>query len=94
MIFCIVPVMPTQTEISEILRAELERATRQHEEAKRKFWRVSADIRSEQSQPDGTRRVQNAAIEQNGAMKALAATLRRMNEFLMDGTVPEDLRDK
>jgi hypothetical protein len=85
--------MLSRSEVTEILRAELEEATRQHEEAKRNFWRISADVPSGLPHPDGTRRIQNAARVQTGSMTALAMTLRRFNAFLIDGTVPEDLKD-
>jgi hypothetical protein len=83
--------MLSRSEVTEILRQELERATRQHEEAKRNFWRVSVDIPSGLPHPDGARRIQNAARLQTGTMAALAMTIRRFNAFLIDGTVPEDL---
>jgi hypothetical protein len=84
--------MLSRSEITELLRVELEEATRRHEEAKRNFWRISADVPSGLPHPDGSRRIQNAARVQTGSMAALAATLRRFNAFLIDGTVPDDLR--
>jgi len=84
--------MTSGSEISEKLRAELEEATRLHEEAKRNFWRVSAELPGGLVDAEGIRRMQDAARVQTGAMKALAVTLRRVNAYLMDGIVPDDLK--
>jgi hypothetical protein len=85
--------MRSGREIEYLLRAELEKASSLHEQAKREFWRVSADIPSDLPHPDGTQRIQNAARAQTAAMEALYQALRRFNAFLVDGSVPEDLKE-
>jgi hypothetical protein len=81
-------------ETEEILRADLDRATQQHEAAKLEFWRVCADIPSALPHPDGTQRIQNAARAKAATMEAVVLALRRFNAFLVHGLVPDDLRHK
>jgi hypothetical protein len=76
----------------EILRAEVGAATEHHQEVRREFWRVAAHF------PGGTKaeneETQSAAEAELGAKKAVILALERLNQFLSDGTVPEDMNRK
>ena len=80
--------------ISEILRAEVERTFAEYNEAKQSFWRIAADAPGGLPHPDGMQHVQNASRIQMVAMGAYATALRRLNQFLIRGTIPEDLQQK
>ena len=77
--------------IVEILRAEVERTHAEYDRVKQDFRLVSADIPSGLPYPDGMQRIQNVSRAQSFAMDAYEAALKRLNRFLISGTVPEDL---
>lgn len=77
--------------IFEFLRLEVDRASEEYTQAKHNFWHVSADIPSGFPHPDGKQRIENAARAQTAAMIAYTRALKRFNEFLINGTVPDDV---
>lgn len=77
--------------IIEILRAEVERTRVEYTGAKRDFQLLSTDIPSGLPHPDGMQRIQNASRAQSFAMEAYEKALKRLNRFLISGTIPEDL---
>lgn len=79
--------------IFEILRAEVDRASQEYAKAKQNFWHISADVPTGLPHPDGRQRIENASHAQTSAMIAYTRALRRFNEFLLNGTIPEDLRN-
>jgi hypothetical protein len=80
--------------IFEILKAEVDQASDEYSRSKQIFWQVSAEVPTGLPHPDGTQRIANASRAQTAAMVAYTRALRRFNEFLLNGTVPEDLRDR
>ncbi len=78
--------------VFERLRADVDRTSEDYTKAKQHFWHVSADIPSGFPHPDGKQRIEDASRAQTTAMVAYTIALKRFNEFLLDGTVPEDLR--
>jgi hypothetical protein len=84
--------MLDRLQAEKILREELNEALAIHDDAKLEFWRVAADIPSGLPAPDGTARIQNAARKRNDAMKHLLSATVRFNDFIVHGTIPEDLK--
>lgn len=70
----------------------MERARKEYEAANAEFWRISADIPSGIPPPDGTQRIHNAARNQNLTRHQLAMAIERLNDFLGDGRIPEELQ--
>ena len=75
-----------QKEVLVTLRADVDRTSMEYDERKQIFWRIGADTRSSHDS------VVSAANAQNQAMIAYATAIRRLNEFLLTGKVPEDLQ--
>ena len=80
--------------IFEILRAEVDLASANYIKAKEDFWRISADVPTGFPHPDGIQRIENASRSQTAAMIAYTGALRRFNEFLLNGTIPEDVQKR
>ena len=83
--------MKDRLEIEDILRENVQRATKEFEEAKRNFWQVSSEVPSGIPHPAGALRLQKTARAQTVAMQALAEALHRFNAFLLNGAIPDDL---
>ena len=83
--------MTDRRPIIEILRAEVERTHAEYDRVKQDFRLLSADIPSGLPHPDGMQRIQNASHAQSFAMDAYETALKRLNRFLISGTVPPDL---
>ncbi len=86
--------MALDREIEAILLGELNMAQLNHENAKREFWHIAADIPSGLPHPDGAQRVSNAARAQSVAREAHVVALERLNNFLKTGEVPKHLQDR
>jgi hypothetical protein len=68
--------------VLEILRSNVDRTREEYDRSKEGFWRDSTDL------PTGLpQRARSAAAV------AYANALRRFNQFLLDGAIPEDLAD-
>lgn len=83
--------MGSRLEIEEILRAELDFAKSRHESTRAEFARVCNDIPSGLPHPDGTQRILNASRAQASAQAAYAAALKRFNDFILTGKIPDHL---
>lgn len=78
--------------VVEILREEVDRASNQYSAAKKWLSEISGSERNAIHSSDGMRLMDTAARDRNAAMVAYARALKRLNEFLINDTVPEDLR--
>ena len=75
--------------VETILRAAVDAATKGHNAANHNFWRVCAE------QGDGAQQTvleAAAATSQNLAREELITAIRRLNNFTLDGTIPEELK--
>lgn len=79
--------------IYDFLLAEMNRTREQYYSAKERAWSISADIPSGLPHPDGVKRIQNAARDESAALDNYINSLRRLNDYVLDGVVPEDLKD-
>lgn len=86
--------MAVEDRIVDRLQAELNRAKQAFDRAKEDFWRVAAAAPSGLPHPDGTQQVHNAARAHMHAMNTYTKALKRFNEYLLNGTIPEDLRSE
>ena len=78
--------------IFELLQAEVELASASYTKAKEDFWRISAELPTGFPQQDGGQLIENASRAQTEAMIAYTKDLRRFNEFLLNGTIPEEIQ--
>jgi hypothetical protein len=83
------------------LKEELESAKQRHEEAKEQFWRVGGSPRelprrftAGVPEPDGSLILRKAVAAEIEARTAHLEALKRINEYLLHGTIPEDVRQK
>jgi len=82
------------------LKDELERAKQRHEETKEQFWRIGGSPREVPRftpgvpEPDGSLVLRRAVAAEIQARSAHLEALKRVNEYLLHGTVPEDIRQK
>jgi len=81
-------------EIRTILRDDVERLQAASDIAADQFSTILCEIPSGLPHPDGAQRIRNASVEAAAARTRLMYALRRETAFVMDGTVPEDLRVK
>ena len=81
-------------EIGKILRDDVERLRVASDLADDQFNAILCEIPSGLPHPDGVQHIHNAAVEASAARARLMNALRREAVFVMDGTVPEDLRAK
>lgn len=79
--------------ISDFLRAEVDRTQNEYYRAKEQFWNVTRDLPSGLPHPDGMKRIQNARRDESAALDKYINALRRLNDFVLDGVVPEELRE-
>ena len=82
----------TLDEIHKLLRDDLVRANEASRIASDELSAILNDSPSGLPHPDGTQRIRNASIACAAARTRVAA-MRRHHDFIMNGTVPEDLRD-
>lgn len=73
---------------------ELKRARENYELARYRFSRVSIEPPGIRVFSDHERRIQDAFRLQTDALNNVAAALRQFNEYLLNGRVPEHLREK
>ncbi len=86
--------MRTREEIERVLREELERARRAHDQAKETFSDIVADLPSGLPPPDGGMRIDKAGRAECSTLEAYAQAIREFNEFVIHGTVPERLKER
>ena len=83
--------MLSRFEIEELLKTELAAAKSRHEAARINFARICSESPSGLLQPDGTDRVINAGRERSAAQADFMAALKRFNDFILHGKVPDHL---
>jgi hypothetical protein len=88
-------------EVFGFLLDQVEETKRLHQDAKRKFWAVAGKPRDMPSRlatglphPDGGEIVRRAVAEESFAMKTHIAAMMRLNRYLLDGTLPDNLPEK
>jgi hypothetical protein len=79
-------------EIRMLLEKELEARKRQLETAAEVFNETIRDIPSGLPQPDGTQRIRNAARNYSTAREQHQDAFTRLNHYVVDGVVPDDLK--
>jgi len=79
--------------VFDFLRAELDRTHDEYVRAKERFYEIAGQAPTGLPHPDGTRRVENAARVQATAMLDYAKAIHRFNDFVLDGTIPEELKN-
>jgi hypothetical protein len=90
-----VPQGPLDPEkVRKVLQNELEAAQERRAAASAHFNAVMAEIPSGLPHPDGTHRIRLASREYSSALAEAFAAMTRLNEFLLHGTIPPDLRGR
>jgi len=83
------------TEFSEVrilLEKELEARKRELETAAEVFNETIRDVPSGLPHPDGTQRIRNAARNYAAAREQHLEAFTRLNNYVVDGAVPDDLK--
>ena len=73
--------------VLQSLREDVDLWSQAYHKAKENFWHISSEF----AQNDRLR-IEEAARAQTQAMIAYTQALKRLNQFLLEGRVPEDLR--
>ena len=79
--------------IEQILTAEVDRAKSDVKHAKSEFERITDDVPSGLPYPEGIERIQKAGRDYRAAQARMEWALGRFNIFIIQGIVPEDLKD-
>jgi len=80
--------------VRKALQNELEAAQERRAAASEHFNEVMAEVPSGLPHPDGTHRIRLASREYSGALAEAVSAMTRLNEFLVSGTIPPDLKGK
>lgn len=80
----------SREDVERALRDELAIARDEFRRAVQAFEAVIGDIPSGLPHPDGVQRMHNVSREHSAARDRLVSAIKRMNEFFLDETVPED----
>jgi hypothetical protein len=80
-------------DVLKLLRDEAERARTEYEIASECFDAIIKAIPSGVSPTDGIDRIRSASLEHTQALTRMMFALSRLNEFVIHGTVPQDLND-
>jgi len=80
------------SQIHTVLKDELAVATEQAVQAAETFLRVTTEIPSGLPHPDGTQRIHNASHDMSQARERMSLSHKRLNDYLANGTVPDDLK--
>lgn len=83
---------PDLDEVELLLRAQLNSARDEFEAKKKIFGQVVAEVPSGLPHPDGATAVQIAGQQYRHALEAFDVALKRFTQFVVSGTVPDDLR--
>jgi hypothetical protein len=83
---------PKTRNLKAVLLKALEEANERADDASDVFLAITGEIPSGLPHPDGTQRIHNASRELNAAREALMKAHNRLNDFLIEGNVPDDLK--
>lgn len=84
-------------EVFALLLAQVEETKRAYRDAKERFWEVAGKPRempripSNLPHPDGSELIRRAVSEERYAEKAHLQAMMRLNRYLLDGDIPEDV---
>jgi hypothetical protein len=85
--------MTRRDEIERILHDDLERARAFYDSETAQFRAATNSMTaSNEADPDGTPNIRAAGTERRAALEAYSAALKRFNNFIMRGVVPDDLK--
>ena len=76
----------------KILRQQLADATIKADEASKKFSDAIGDVPTSLPDPDGVQHLYNVSQEYATAREKLTNAMRRLNDLMIHGTIPHDLR--
>jgi len=79
-------------QVRKVLQNELEAAQQRRIAASERFTAAMSEIPSGVPHPDGTHRIRLASREYSGALAEAATAMARLNDFLVNGTIPPDLK--
>jgi hypothetical protein len=80
-------------DVLKLLRDEAERARREYRIAAEYFDAIIQDIPSGLSPTDAIDRIRSASLEHSQALTRMTFAMSRLNDFVLHGTVPDDLND-
>ena len=75
-----------------VLLKELHDATERADDASDVFLAITGEVPSGVPHPDGTQRIHNASHELTAAREALMKAHDRLNDFIIEGNIPDDLK--
>jgi len=78
--------------IEERLEAELTGAEKAWAEARGALKRITAEVPSGLPDNDGLQRIRNAGVRQKAAGAMYLRALERYTDFVLRGTIPDDLK--
>jgi CDGSH-type Zn-finger protein len=80
-------------DILAALLAKVEETKRAYEKAKDAFWTVAGKS-TRLPHPDGTHRVHGVVAAETFALKSYTQAVQQLNRYLLDGTIPDEVRPK
>ena len=83
-----------RVQTSQVLRDELAQALRLRERAVERFSKAMLDLPSGIPTQDDVERLQQASREHSLALRRSTDALIRLNDFLLNGTIPPELERK
>jgi hypothetical protein len=85
-------------EVFKFLAQQVEETRTVYEVAKQRFWEIAGKPRewptTDLPYPDGSDLFRRVVAHEKFAMKVHVEAMMRLNRFLLDGTVPDDVREK
>ena len=79
--------------ILQTLNNDVHEAKERYDVAFKRFREIVSDVPSGIPHPDGSERVRLASREYNRALEALNAALFKLNDFVIHGRIPPDLKE-
>jgi hypothetical protein len=86
------PMHPSREKIERLLLNELEITKNVYEQRRNEFRAVISEIPSGIPQPDNQIRIENARVHTSAALELYTRALREFNEFVLNGVVPERMK--
>ena len=81
-----------ERQVRTILIQDLTEATARAHASSEAFSAIMTDVPSALPHPDGTQRIHNSSRELSAARKEMMKAHARLNDFLSQGIIPEDLK--